>query len=459
MLPCFLLSGCSFSEKSVVDITQGETIGGTTTYTISYSDGTSSKFTTTNGTNGEDGKDLTVASIKAYCEENDIDFKSFLKEYFEINLNPVKNATNKAINSAVSFVVTKPCESSFHHSSKSIYGGAGVIYKMDTKANNEIDENGYSYIVTNNHVVEGVTDIVIFQFGAANNYKNLVPYSQLSTCCYTTIEFSDYAVMGELVGTSGTFDLAVVKVRTSDLLKNNPNTVPVTISSGYSLGDTAIAIGNPLVEGLSVTEGIVSVLSEYIKCDDYNFETRVMRIDTPINGGNSGGGLFNIDGELIGIVNAKKENAAIDNIGYAIPVEAVTKVVNNIIDNESASPIKAKKLYLDITMQVKDSKAEYNSDTDSISIEEVVTIKEVKDGGVGKLMGLQVGDIVTKLQINSTFYDIKRLHDFGEILFNVRVGDKIKVYGIRENQDNVTLGSLETEEGVLESYIIDPDTL
>ena len=106
-------------------------------------------------------------------------------------------------------------------------------------------------------------------------------------------------------------------------------------SEMINVGESAIAIGNPEGNGFSTSLGIVSVDSEYIEMTGAdgvtNVEFRVMRIDTAVNGGNSGGGLFNSKGELIGIVNAKIQSTTVENIAYAIPSNLAAAVADNII--------------------------------------------------------------------------------------------------------------------------------
>ena len=165
--------------------------------------------------------------------------------------------------------------------------GSGVIYNPD------------GYIVTNYHVAnETCTDITVILYDGSQ-YKGTYVYGdELSDLAVVSIEKSncDYATFGD--------------------------------SSKMTYGDAVVAIGNPLGYGLSVTTGVISRPSETIAIN--GMPMTLLRTDAAVNSGNSGGGLFNLNGELIGIVNAKIAADTVDNIGYAIPSETVVKNLNDL---------------------------------------------------------------------------------------------------------------------------------
>ena len=199
--------------------------------------------------------------------------------------------------------------------------------------------------------------INIFQYGGA---EYATPSGTYDSDGYPEIVYGEGSIEVDFIGGALNYDLAVLKVKTSKLLEVNEHAKPVTIADGYNLGETAIAIGNPEGEGFSVTSGIVSVLSEEIEMtgadDRTSCEFRVMRIDTAVNGGNSGGGLFNNKGEWIGIVNAKAVSSDIDNIAYTLPVDNITKVANNILHyyELTGDIAQVKKLVLDMSKQLEE---------------------------------------------------------------------------------------------------------
>ena len=143
------------------------------------------------------------------------------------------------------------------------------------------------------------------------------------------LESEAYAIPATYVGGSANYDIAVLRVDKNDILLDAIETgaaMAVTVANSDELtpGMTTIAIGNPSssdadLGGISVTKGIVSVDSEYITMSAIDtsgeVQFRVIRIDAPVNSGNSGGGLFNDKGELIGIVNAKISSSSVENIG------------------------------------------------------------------------------------------------------------------------------------------------
>ena len=131
----------------------------------------------------------------------------------------------------------------------------------------------------------------------------------------------------ELVGVDEKTDLAVLKIDASGL-------TPAVFGDSDQLvvGETAVAIGNPLGElGGTVTSGIISALSRDVTIDGQTMT--LLQTSAAINPGNSGGGLFNSAGELIGIVNAKSSGTGIEGLGFAIPGNTVKTVVKELIDN------------------------------------------------------------------------------------------------------------------------------
>lgn len=468
IVPCiFLFNACSLIPTKntvyVKDIKQTEVVGDTTTYTIYYSNGTTSLFTVENGKDGDDGDDLTIESIKQYCEANNIDFNTFLKEYLTIKAesDSVQTATVTAIQSAVSVWCEFP-KSDYYTKDTTVSCGAGVIYQM----------NGtYSYIITNYHVVYYKSSdtqnkiagkIHVFQYGTSEvAYKT----DAVDSNGYPVIAYGDGAIEAEYIGGAMNYDIAILKVATADLLKYNASAKAVTLANNYSLAETAIAIGNPESDGISVTSGIISVVSEEIDMNGADESTpctfRVMRIDTAVNGGNSGGGLFNIKGELIGIVNAKVVDSEIDNIAYAIPYDNAIKVANNLIYyyEQSNTASQVKKLLLDITISTENSRSIYNPSTNEISLKEDIVVNSVSEDssvyngyGVGFIMGLKAGDIIKSISINNNLITVNRTYELTEQLLNVKAGDKV-IINVTRNNVSTQLG-ITTEEGILSDYLI-----
>lgn len=165
--------------------------------------------------------------------------------------------------------------------------GSGVI----------VTEDGY--IITNNHVISGASKITV-------RLKDTTSYE------------------AKLIGTDSELDVALLKIEATGL-----KAVIMGDSSSLKVGEKAIAIGNPLGElGGTVTEGIISSLDRTIALNNTNMT--LLQTDAAINPGNSGGGLFNSRGEFIGLVVAKSSGEDVEGLGFAIPVNNVKPVVNDL---------------------------------------------------------------------------------------------------------------------------------
>lgn len=322
-------------------------------------------------------------------------------------------AASKALLSVVSIrsTFTKGSNSTEKYSS----AGSGVIYSLDKDA-------GDAYIITNYHVIydyESTTeggiaqDIFLYIYG---------------------LEYSDFGIRAEFLGGSMTYDIAVLKVSESDILRSS-TAVAATVSdsSDVRVLDTAIAIGNPEAAGISATLGSISVESEYITSQsmdgDGTIDYRVMRIDTAINGGNSGGGLFNTRGELIGIVNAKKVGTDIDNIAYAIPSNLAVAVAENIIRNcDGSTNMSVQKCMIGITVIISNPTVSYDEQTQAVIVTNDVLIISVKEDGVayGKLFA---DNVIKSVTIGDKCFDIKHNYDVGEALLYASEGDEV-VFGV-----------------------------
>ena len=199
-----------------------------------------------------------------------------------------------------------------------VSAGSGIIYRLNKAA-------GDAYIVTNYHVVFNEAFV---KNGQISDDIKIYLYGQ---------EYSDYAIPATYVGGSMNYDVAVLKVTNSELLRTSSAKEAVFADSDLITPlERAIAIGNPNGEGIAVTSGIISMTSEYIDLSITSGTTtqyRVIRTDAAINSGNSGGGLFNAKGEVIGIVHARANVSYADNVGYAIPGNLAKAVVENILDN------------------------------------------------------------------------------------------------------------------------------
>ncbi len=317
--------------------------------------------------------------------------------------------------------------------------GSGVIYRLNA--------DGSAFIITNHHVVyESSAD--------TDNHISDTIYIYLYG-----MESEDYAIPATYVGGSANYDLAVLYVEANEVMQKayaSGAAAPVTIADSDAVvpGQTTIAIGNPSADelgGLSVTSGIVSVDSEYITmtATDNSGEVsfRVIRTDAPVNPGNSGGGMYNDSGELIGIVNAKIADTDIENIGYAIPSSVVRAVADNLIDycygKNCESVMRG---LLGISIQTTGYSTAYDSDTGLLTRVEEISVYEVTEGGLGEGI-LQAGDVIRAIKIGERTVTVTRQHHLIDAMLDVRVKDTVTISIVRDGQE-MTVSTTITEESL-----------
>ena len=333
-----------------------------------------------------------------------------------INTDSQQNAAaGKALLSVVSVnCVFKTYSSGLYPGSSSkekAAAGSGVIYRLDKN-------RGDAYIITNYHVV---------YYSGANTENGI---SDDITVYLYGQESSEYAIPAKYIGGSMNYDLAVLKVEGSRVLaESNAMAAEFADSNEVAVLDQAIAVGNPEDLGISATLGYVNVDSEYITLEGADGSTtiqiRVMRIDTAVNGGNSGGGLFNGVGNLIGIVNAKLTES--ENMGYALPSNFVKYVTDNIIyycdgtDRESVF-----RCYLGITVGAKELYTEYDKETGRVHRRETVSISSIENNSIAKGK-LEVGDVINSIVIDGVEYNVTRMYVVTDAMLNARVGSVVKV--------------------------------
>ena len=226
-------------------------------------------------------------------------------------------------------------------------------------------------VVTNNHVVEG-SDTLTVTFNDGNS------------------------VEAQIKGTDSARDLAVVAVPLDKISDDTMNAIKVATlgdSDSLKVGEPAIAIGNALGYGQSVTTGIVSATRRTID----GFDGEYIQTDAAINPGNSGGALLNANGEVIGINSAKINSSAVEGMGFAIPISDASDVIQNLMNKETRSKVSDEERgYLGIKgYDVSEEGAQmYNMPTG-------VYVKEVMSGGGAEKAGLTKGSIITGFEGSS----------------------------------------------------------
>ncbi len=303
------------------------------------------------------------------------------------------------------------------HFGNSPSAGSGVIYSIDK-------EKGDAYIVTNYHVVYsesyGVCDVAkLYLYG---------------------MRYENYEIEATFVGGSATYDIAVLKVKGSEVLKNS---YAVAAEFGDSeqvrVFDEVFAVGNPEGYGMAVTEGIVSVDSESLEmegADGSQIELRVMRISAAINRGNSGGGLYDENGKLIGIVVAKRVGSDIDNMAYAIPSNLAKNLVENIIYYcADGSKTTVQRPLIGITITAKVVGVVIDEETGEVIKAEKIEISELSETCIAKGL-VAVGDVVNSITVDGVTVSVTRLHHVIDHMLTARVGSTV-VMNVTRGEENI----------------------
>lgn len=288
----------------------------------------------------------------------------------------------KNVNSTVGIQTSITSTNLWGQQTTSAASGSGFILTAD------------GYIVTNYHVIQNANSVTVSTYGGASYNAKIVGYDESN-------------------------DLAVLKIEATGLS-------PVVLGSSEKLnvGDTVLAIGNPLGElTFSLTTGVVSALNREVTFSGGTVMD-LLQTDCAINSGNSGGALFNLYGEVVGITNAKysgssSSGASIDNIAFAIPIDSVRAIVESIIEKGYyAKPV--------IGVSVTD----VDENSRQLGIPAGAWVKGVTAGGAAEAAGIQANDVITA--INGT--EISGVSDLKRILAKASAGDELSLVVWRKNQ-------------------------
>ena len=291
------------------------------------------------------------------------------------------------VNSVVSINCSSVSTNIFGQSVQSASSGSGFIITQD------------GYIVTNHHVVSGASSVTV-----------------------TMYDGTEYPAT--VVGSDSDYDVAVLKINATDLQ-------PVTLgnSSSVNVGDSVLAIGNPLGElTFSMSQGIVSCCDRAINVDGTPFN--MIQVDASINPGNSGGPLMNLYGEVVGIVSAKYSSysdTTVEGLGFAIPIGDVQAIITDIMENGQVTD----KPSFGITAgtMTEQMAAQYQIEQKSGAF-----VYSVNKGGAGEKAGLRMGDVITK--VDST--DIASMEDLTAAKKGHKAGDTVTVTYFRDGSSHTT---------------------
>ena len=341
------------------------------------------------------------------------------------NKASLTNETTKAYNAtknAVVSVINKQATSS----SDSLYGnvtggstssssgsletaseGSGVIYKKS---------GNVAYVVTNNHVVSGSSEIQVI----LSNGKT---------------------VDAQIVGTDETTDLAVLKINAANV------TTVATFgnSNDIAAGQDVIAIGSPMGSEYAntVTKGIISATKRTVKASDSSVATTVIQTDAAINSGNSGGPLVNMAGQVIGINSMKlassTDGTSVEGMGFSIPSNEVVRVINQLIKNGKITRPTLGVSLLDLSdVSSSQQQSVLNLPT---SVTKGVVVMKVESGYPAANAGLQQYDVITA--ING-----KKVSDAGDlktVLYKYKVGDTVTLTYYRDGSKKTAKVELNKE--------------
>ena len=290
--------------------------------------------------------------------------------------------------------------------------GSGIIYRIDK-------DKGDAYIITNQHVVtDGKT--------VSNNIKVYLFGMVLET----------YAINATYIGGTTAYDIAVIKIEGSEILKNSyAKAADLGKSANVRVFDTVYAVGNPEVSGFSATQSIISVRSENLELEGADGELvtlRVMRVDAAVNHGNSGGGLYDAQGKLIGIVCAKIQGSDVDNMGYAIPIDLVKNLADNILYHcDGVNMTKLNRALLGITISAKVIGPVIDENGTLLEGARVQVMEVSRTSlAYGKV---QIDDIVNSITVDGVTVIATEVYVIPEHMLTARVGSVIVM--------NVTRGS------------------
>ena len=287
------------------------------------------------------------------------------------------------VNSAVSINCSATSTNIFGQQTQTASSGSGFI----------ITEDGY--VVTNYHVISGASSVQVTLYNG-DTYDATV------------------------IGGDSDYDVAVLKINASGLQ-------PVTLgeSADVNVGDTVLAIGNPLGElTFSMSQGIVSSCDRAINVDGTPFN--MIQVDCSINPGNSGGPLVNLYGEVVGIVSAKYSSyssTTVEGLGFAIPISDVRSIITDIMENGAVTD----KAYMAITAGTMNEQmaAQFN-----IDVTEGVFVYSVVEGGAGEKAGLRLGDVITKMGDKT----LTSRQDLSAAMKGYRAGDTVTLTVYRSGQ-------------------------
>ena len=328
-------------------------------------------------------------------------------------------------NGATQLATTKTTSSSSSTSSEDLSGVSSNVMPSIVSITGKFETTSQSWFgQTQSSESEGVGSGIIIgkkdgKILIATNNHVVVDAKSLS------VGFVDgKSASATIRGTDSDADLAVVEVNTKDMKASTLKKIAVITlgdSSKLKTGERAIAIGNALGYGQSVTGGYISALNRQVQLTDKTMT--LIQTDAAINPGNSGGALLNSKGELIGINTVKYSSEDVEGMGYAIPINTAKPINNKLIKNEATS--ESEQAYLGVSGQTIDSSMASQFDMPS-----GVYVQQVIKSSPAQKAGISAGDVIVSIDGSS----VSTMDGLKEKISNLKAGKKVKIVVKRQNQ-------------------------
>lgn len=303
----------------------------------------------------------------------------------------VASVVNEVMPSVVSITSTIQSSNYYGFGTQESEGAGSGFIVAKTKDN--------LMIATNNHVVSDATSLTV---GFAD----------------------DTTAKATVVGTDSSADLAVISVKIKDIKDSTASKIKVATlgsSDDLKVGEEVVAIGNALGYGQSVTTGVVSAKNREVSLTDGTMN--LLQTDAAINPGNSGGVLINMDGQVVGINNAKLEDTSVEGMGYAIPITTAKTILTDLMNASSVSTKDA--AFLGVVG--RDINESYSS---ALGIPSGVYVSQVVSGSPAEKAGISAGDVITKFEGNN----VSTMSGLKEKLALKKANTKVKITFKRANQ-------------------------
>ena len=303
----------------------------------------------------------------------------------------VASVVNEVMPSVVSITSTIQSSNYYGFGTQESEGAGSGFIVAKTKDN--------LMLATNNHVVSDATSLTV---GFAD----------------------DTTAKATVVGTDSSADLAVISVKIKDIKDSTASKIKVATlgsSDDLKVGEEVVAIGNALGYGQSVTTGVVSAKNREVSLTDGTMN--LLQTDAAINPGNSGGVLINMDGQVVGINNAKLEDTSVEGMGYAIPITTAKTILTDLMNASSVSTKDA--AFLGVVG--RDINESYSS---ALGIPSGIYVSQVVSGSPAEKAGISAGDVITKFEGNN----VSTMSGLKEKLALKKANTKVKITFKRANQ-------------------------